>query len=97
MRRYSIKRGHKPDLNALIKKYFGVEGNVEEGVEFEAEGIGKVYMKKEGNAILVDIIPPEKVTGDYAVLKKWNDFLFEATGRTAKERKKLMEKETMGK
>lgn len=97
MRRYTIKRGYKPDLNALIKKYFGIEGNIEEGVKFEAEGIGKIFMKKEGNAIVVDIIPPDKVTGDYSILKKWNDFLFEATGRTAKERKKLLEKEAMGK
>ena len=97
MRKYSIKRGHKPDLNALIKRYFGVEGDVEKGIEFEAEGIGKVYMRKEGNMLTVDITPPSEVSADYAVLKKWNDFLFEATGRTAKERRKLMEKETIKK
>ena len=93
MRRYSIKRGHKPDINKLLKDYFDVEGKAEEGIEFEAEGIGKVYLKLEGKSIMIDITPPEEVTGDYAVLKKWNDFLFHATGRTAKERKKLMEKE----
>ena len=93
MRRYSIKRGHKPNIDALLKEYFGVEGKADEGIEFEAEGIGKVYLKLERNSILIDITPPEKVTGDYSVLKKWNDFLFHATGRTAKERKKLMEKE----
>lgn len=93
MRRYSIKRGHRPNLNALIKEYFGVEGDIEKGVEFEARGIGKVYMKKEKNDIIVDIIPPDKVEGDYEIIKKWNEFLFKATGRTAKERKKLMEKE----
>ncbi|HEC77464.1 MAG TPA: hypothetical protein ENI33_09480 [Thermoplasmatales archaeon] len=95
MRKYSIKKGHKPDLNSLVKKYFGVEGNVEEGIEFEAENIGKIYMKKEGNSILIDIVPPppDKVSADYSIIKKWNEFLFEATGRTAKERKKLMEKE----
>lgn len=95
MRKYSIKRGHNPDLNSLIKKYFGIEGDVEKGIEFEVEDIGKIYMKKEKNSIIVDVIPPppEKISGDYSVIKKWNDFLFEATGRTAKERKKLMEKE----
>jgi len=93
MRRYSIKRGHKPDMNRLLMEYFGVDGDAEEGIEFEAEGIGKVFLKMEGKSILIDITPPEKVTGDYSVLKKWNDFLFQATGRTAKERKKLMEKE----
>jgi len=93
MRRYSIKRGHRADLNSLLKKYFQVEGDIYEGVEFQVEGIGRVYLKMEGKSILIDIVPPEEVTGDYSVLKKWNDFLFEATGRTAKERKKLMEKE----
>ncbi len=97
MRKYSIKRGHNPDLDALIKKYFGVVGDVEKGVEFYAEGIGKIYMKKEGKNLIVDIIPPEKVEASYEIIKKWNEFLFEATGRTAKERKKLMEKEVMGK
>lgn len=95
MRRYSIKRGHKVDLDRLVKKYFGIEANVEEGVKFEVNGIGKIYMKKEKNYIIIDITPPEKVEANYEILRKWNDFLFEATGRTAKERRKLMEKEVM--
>jgi len=37
---------------------------------------------------LPDIEPPKKVSGDYSVIKKWNEFLFEATGKTTKERKK---------
>lgn len=95
MRRYSIKRGHKVDLDKLVKKYFGIETNVEEGTKFKVNGIGEIYMKKEKNCIIIDIIPPKKVEASYEILKKWNDFLFEATGRTAKERKKLMEKEVM--
>jgi hypothetical protein len=97
MRSYSIKRGHKPDLNALIKKYFGAEGDVENGMEFVAEGIGKIHIKKEKNSILIETEPMPGDAGGVEIIKKWNDFLFEATGRTAKERKKLMEKEMAGK
>ncbi|MBC7081148.1 MAG: DUF5611 family protein [Thermoplasmatales archaeon] len=93
MREYSIKKGHKADLNELLKKYFNVEGNLSEGFEFEEEGIGKIFIKKEKNEILIDIKPPEKIEPNPEILKKWNSFLFEATGRSAKERKKLLEKE----
>ena len=93
MREYSIKRGHKADINELIKKYFNIEGDVNTGIEFFVENIGKIYMKKNGSNLIVDITPPEKVVNDYSIIKKWNNFLFEATGRTAKERKKMMDKE----
>lgn len=96
MREYSIKRGHKPDVCALVKKYFGAGGDVDKGFEFIVEGIGNVYIKKEGNSLLIEtrVLPGTKA--EYAVIKKWNDFLFEATGRTAKERKKLWDKEAKG-
>ncbi|MEM2934880.1 MAG: DUF5611 family protein [Candidatus Thermoplasmatota archaeon] len=93
MRRYSIKKGYKVNLDELLKKYFNVEGNLNEGFEFEEKGIGNIFIKKEGNEILIDIKPPEKIEPNPEILKKWNNFLFEATGRTAKERKKLLEKE----
>ena len=93
MRRYSIKKGHKPDLEEILKRYFGVTGNLEEGFEFEEEGIGRIFIKREKNEILIDIKPPEEIEPNVDILKKWNNFLFEATGRTAKERKKLLEKE----
>ena len=93
MRKYSIKRGHKADINMLIKKYFGVDGDVSKGIEFFVESIGKIYMKKEKSYLMVEITPPEKVKDDYEAIKKWNQFLYEATGRTAKERRKMLEKE----
>ncbi len=92
MREYKIKRGHNPDINSLLKKYFGVDGDVFRGVEFEADGIGKINMRQEKNSLFVEIQPPKKITGDYEVIKKWNAFLFEATGKTAKERKKELGK-----
>ena len=93
MRKYSIKRGHKADINMLLKKYFGIDGNINDGVEFEADSIGKIYMKKEGSYLFVEITPPDDVKDDYEAIKKWNAFLYEATGRTAKERRKMLEKE----
>jgi len=88
MREYRIKRDHNPDINTLIEKHFGARGDVSQGVKFEVEGIGKVDMKQEKNILYVDIEPPKKVCGDYSIIKKWNTFLFEATGKDSKERKK---------
>ena len=88
MREYKIKRGHHPDLDSLLSKYFSVDGSIKNGVNFEVDGIGKIDMKHDKNIIYVDIIPPKKVSGDYEIIKKWNNFLFEATGKTTKERKK---------
>ena len=88
MREYRIKRGHNADIGKLITSYFGAEGDIYKGMEFEVEGIGKIDMKQEKNSLFVDIEPPKKITGDYSVIKKWNKFLLEATGKDTKERKK---------
>ncbi len=88
MRKYKIKRGHHPDIAALIKEYFGATGDIEKGMKFEVKGIGKIDMKKDNKILIVDIEPPKEVSGDYSIIKKWNKFLFEATGKNTKERKK---------
>jgi len=88
MREYRIKRGHNPDVGALIDKFFGVKGDIYSGMKFEVDGIGKIDMKQEKNFLIVDIEPPKTVSGDYSIIKKWNEFLFEATGMNTKERKK---------
>ncbi|DAC72849.1 MAG TPA: hypothetical protein DSN98_02970 [Thermoplasmata archaeon] len=88
MREYKIKRGHNPDLNALISKYFGAKGDLIKGMQFSVEGIGTVTMKHEKSSLMIDIIPPKTVCGDYNIIKKWNEFLFVATGKDVKERKK---------
>ena len=92
MREYGIKRGYNPDINALVSKYFGVKGDASKGIKFSVDGIGDVSMKQEKNSLIIDIVPPKKVCGDYSIIKKWNDFLFEATGKNAKERKKEFSK-----
>ena len=88
MREYRIKKGHNADVGALVSKYFGAKGDIYKGMNFEVEGIGKIDMKQEKSSLFVDIEPPKKVCGDYSIIKKWNTFLFEATGKDAKERKK---------
>ena len=88
MREYRIKRGHHPDINALVSHYFAAEGDILQGMQFSVEGIGDVTMKQDKNMLIVDIVPPKKVSNDYGIIKKWNEFLFEATGMGTKERKK---------
>ena len=88
MRQYKIKRGHNPDINKLISEYFNAKGDVYNGIKFEVEGIGKIDMKQEKNSLFVEIEPPKNVSGNYSIIKKWNQFLFDATGKTTKERKK---------
>ena len=43
---------------------------------------------KDQSILYVEIIPPKTISNDYSIVKKWNEFLFEATGKTSKERKK---------
>jgi len=88
MREYRIKKGYNPDISDLVKRYFGVSGDIEKGMKFEVDGIGKIDMKQESKILVVDIEPPKQVSGDYSIIKKWNKFLFEATGKDSKERKK---------
>ena len=88
MREYRIKRGHNTDVSMLVSRYFGAQGDIYKGIKFEAEGIGKIDIRQEKNSLFIDIEPPKKISSDYSIIKKWNEFLFEATGKDAKERKK---------
>ena len=88
MREYKIKKGHNADVGVLVSKHFGAKGDIYKGLKFEVEGIGKIDIRREKNSLFVDIKPPKKVCGDYSIIKKWNTFLFEATGKDTKERKK---------
>jgi hypothetical protein len=88
MREYRIKKGHNADINMLIDKHFNTKGDIFKGMKFEVEGIGKIDIRQEKNYLIVDIEPPKKICGDFSIIKKWNEFLLEATGFTSKERKK---------
>ena len=88
VRKYSIKRGHNPDIKKLLMEYFSVAaGDIEKGVEFTVEGIGRISLKKKGSVVFIETHP---VSGnaEYEMIKKWNDFLYDLTGRTGKERRK---------
>lgn len=88
MREYKIKRGHNVDLDALVSQYYGAKGDINKGMQFSVDGIGAITLKHEKSSLFIDIVPPKTVCGDYSIIKKWNEFLFEATGKDAKERKK---------
>jgi hypothetical protein len=88
MREYKIKKGHNRDLDTLITQYFGAKGDIGKGMQFTVEGIGAITMKHEKSSLFIDIVPPKTVCSDYTIIKKWNEFLFEATGKDTKERKK---------
>lgn len=75
-------------MNALISRYFGAKGDVMKGLQFTVVGIGDVTMKQEKSSLVIDIVPSKTVCGDHSIVKKWNQFLFEATGKDTKERKK---------
>ena len=38
MREYKIKKGHNPNVESLIDKYFGMKGDLSKGITFETEG-----------------------------------------------------------
>jgi len=88
MREYRIKRGYNPDVNAIIKEYFDVSGDVEKGFSFEVKGIGKIEVKQDKKSLFIDIEPPKEISGDYSIIKKWNNFCLDATGKNTKKRKK---------
>jgi hypothetical protein len=88
MREYRIKKGYNPDIGGLVTKYFGEKGDIYKGMEFEVEGIGTINMKQENKSLFIDIAPPKKICSDFSIIKNWNGFLLEATGKDAKERKK---------
>ena len=97
MREYSIKRSHHPDIAGIIEKYFGVTSQPDDGISFEAEGIGKIHLRRQGSSLFIETEPRPDATGGAEAIKKWNDFLFDLTGRTSKERKKLIEKKAKNK
>ncbi|RLF52307.1 MAG: hypothetical protein DRN19_01235 [Thermoplasmata archaeon] len=88
MREYRIKRGYNPDMNSLVKEYFGVEGNVEEGLKVFCDGIGEIFIKREGQKLYIETRPSRNKKHAISIIKRLNEFLFRATGKTAKERKK---------
>jgi hypothetical protein len=90
MRNYSIKRGHTVNVPQLLKKYFEIEAansDIEKGCEIIAQGIGTIFIQKKGQKISIETRESSSDTS-IDIIKKWNNFLYDLTGRNAKERKK---------
>jgi len=98
MRAYPFKRGYRPTverLEEMIIKHFG---------EFRKEGeyyivsfgaVEELKMKLDGKKLMAETKTNPKAPSDLAMetIKKYNRFLHELTGYSAKERQKLMKKE----
>jgi hypothetical protein len=100
MRHYPIKRGFKGNLQsdslrALVTESFG-DCSEEEG-RFKASfgALKHISVWTDGKDLIVDTEMDATVPNDIAMetIRRFNDFLREATGYTSKERKKRAEKE----
>ena len=90
MRTYTIKRGHTSNVPQLLKKYFDIDATVsdiDKGCEFTTPEIGTIFIQKKGQKVSIETRKSSPNTS-IDVIKKWNNFLYNLTGRTAKERKK---------
>ena len=90
MRTYSIKRGHTANASQLLKKYFEIDvasSDIDKGCEFTIPGIGTIFIQKSVQKVSIETRKSSPDTS-IDVVKKWNNFLYDLTGRTAKERKK---------
>jgi hypothetical protein len=100
MRYYSIKRGHKENLEqenlrALVIESFG--DCEEEGGRFIASfgALKQISVWSEDKDLIVDTEMDATVPNEVAMetIKRFNDFLYKTTGYTSKDRKKRAEKE----
>ncbi|MFP4608218.1 MAG: DUF5611 family protein [Candidatus Aenigmatarchaeota archaeon] len=99
--RYDVKRGHFENiegdkLEELMEDTFGEVKEKEDKLIVEDEGaISSLEVWTEGRTGLwVDLEMDTEVDNEAAskTVSKWNDFLEDATGFTAKERKKRAKK-----
>ena len=98
--RYDVKRGHFENiegdqLKELMEETFGSVREEEEKLITEYKAIDHLEVWTEGRTGLwVDIEMNDDVDGETAkeTIDKWNDFLREATGFTAKKRKERAKK-----
>jgi len=100
MQQYKLKRGFKPDIDriySVMAECFSGEISKSEGVletSYGAMSEIKVWIEKK--MLYVDTVSDKTVTDDGTVMqtnKAFRDFLYKATGYTAKERVKNAKKE----
>ncbi|AKB50121.1 hypothetical protein MSBRW_0868 [Methanosarcina barkeri str. Wiesmoor] len=104
MQKYKLKRGFKPDIDriySVMAECFPGEISRNEGVlETSYGAMSKIQVRIENKMLSVDTVSDDTVTDDETVLqtnKAFRDFLYKATGYTAKERVKNAKKEVSGK
>ncbi len=98
MRAYPFKRGYRPTeerLEEMIVKHFGDFRKEGEYYIVSFGAIEELKLKLDGKKLLAETRTNPKAPEDVAVetIKRYNRFLHELTGYSAKERQKLMKKE----
>jgi hypothetical protein len=100
MKEYKLKRGFKPETDRIhecLKEAFPSEIKEEDGKFITSYGVlSRVTVWIEGKKLAVDTESDTSVTDDEIILdsnKRFRDFLYAATGYTAKERLKQAKKE----
>ncbi|WP_406656738.1 DUF5611 family protein [Methanolobus sp. ZRKC2] len=100
MQEYKLKRGFKPDMDRI---YECLNDAFPSDIEKEGEKfvvsygvLSSLTVWIEGKKLAVDTVSDASVTDDELILdsnKRFRDFLYSATGYTAKERLKQAKKE----
>ncbi len=98
-RNYPLKRGVSPDpqrIEGLLRECFGVVPQSQEGhFALRFGSFERLTVWLDGKTLMVESQPapgtPKEAIQD--TIRRFNDFLFKATGFTTKERTKRMGKE----
>jgi hypothetical protein len=100
MQKYKLKRGFKPDINriySVMEECFSGEISRNEGaLEISFGAMSKIKVGIENKMLSVDTVSDKTITDDQIIMqtnKAFRDFLYKATGYTAKERIKNAKKE----
>lgn len=103
MQQYKLKRGFKPDIDriySVMKECFPGEISRDAGVlETSYGAMSKIKVWIDNKMLFVDTVSDKTVTDDEIILqtnKVFRDFLYKATGYTAKERVKMAKKDVGG-
>jgi len=103
MQQYKLKRGFKPDIDriySVMEECFPGKISRDAGVlETSYGAMSKIKVWIDNKMLSVDTVSDKTVTDDEIILqtnKLFRDFLYKATGYTAKERVKNAKKEVGG-
>ncbi|RLF48805.1 MAG: hypothetical protein DRN20_03760 [Thermoplasmata archaeon] len=99
MREYRVRREYRKKLEGdglreIASKFFGDVGQDGDMLIASYGAIRSMRMRFNGKSLFIDTEMDKNVDDNLAIetIKKYNQFLYEATGYTAKERKKHLSK-----